>query len=160
MYQVITRALSDTLQNLFVQIHFTQNKYSPWSCCLFSATPLISLLYFPALLLFMHFWVLHLITSKPAKNMKEWIYTHLLQVAYCIFFFFFPVYNRKGIPKVLRSWGLCSCHFTLLCHKDATELLKCYYFTSISTMCCLTTGQAWYMRTHHMRDLAAYLEPH
>lgn len=92
--------------------------------------------------------------------MKEWIYTHLLQVVYCIFFFFFSVYNRKGIPKVLRSWGLCSCHFTLLCHKDATELLKCYYFTSISTMCCLTTGQAWYMRTHHMRDLAAYLEPH
>lgn len=89
--KVITRALSDTLQKLLYK--YILHQIQPMILLLiFSYSTDLS--YFPALLLFMYFWVLNLITSKPVKNMKEWTCTHLLQIVYYIFLF--SVYNRNS----------------------------------------------------------------
>lgn len=62
-----------------------------------------------------YFCVLDLITSKPVKYLKEWIYTHLLHTSATSnslhFHFLFSVYNENEILKVPTSWGPCSCHY-------------------------------------------------
>lgn len=124
MYQVITRALYGTIQNLLCKYIFIQTKYSPWSCLLMlSYSTDTSLLHLPVLILFAYFCVLDLITSKAVKNVKEWIYTHLLQVIHCIFIFFSLSVMKRELWKSSRV-EVSVAVTTGLCYKDAMELLN------------------------------------